>query len=532
MQQANKFRGRGEKMTERTKERTEKENKEVKNLLLQQPIDYNAPGAVDEYLRNFLRKAGLTRTLNSFDSEWHDTALNSIRESLQPEIPLIENSIPDACTHRQLLRNKLEEVRKDSDQLRQELLLAPEILVRLQRETFFHQQQGLRTCNEKTRLEEEIKKLQKQLESYEQSLEDLEKKHEESLKQKTLLCMEQERNKNVPRRKRECLIMKERKFSSDCTDKTSAKAQRPGLVRDAKFSSYGSQVKLQQIKVQQVKLQQMRVQQVEPQQVKPQQVNLPETDSQQLKSPQPKPQQGESQPVKPQQAKTQKLDYYEIDFQQFKQEDIQQAKSQHLHRHKMNGQQEANQQGKPQPEDQPRLNPHHSSNCKINLHQLKKHQKNQQVKTQRREQQQVKKQQLNSNEVKIKHVKHKRTEDQETPGQGEQQQVRPQQKQHQRLKPQQKQPQLEEHQEAKPQEAKPQQEKPQQVNRSEMKMKHLKYHQLKLQQIKNQIPKIIRKPKIPSPFSQTCVIHQLHQLRQRKLLCSCSGGRQGLCLNQ
>uniref|UniRef100_UPI0037E8CB70 sperm-associated antigen 16 protein n=1 Tax=Semicossyphus pulcher TaxID=241346 RepID=UPI0037E8CB70 len=154
------------------------------------------PEAVDDFLRNFLRRFRMTRTLNSFEAEWYGSAQKQQTESLRMTSAGV-SFIPDALTHRQLLHSEMEEVRRETDLLREEVLEAGESLVRMQRERDFHRLQYRRVLEEKNRLMEDFKQLKKHLESYEPALKQLDGKFQAALTQKMLISLEKGRVKNT-----------------------------------------------------------------------------------------------------------------------------------------------------------------------------------------------------------------------------------------------------------------------------------------------------------------------------------------------
>uniref|UniRef100_A0A8C4EP17 Sperm-associated antigen 16 protein n=1 Tax=Dicentrarchus labrax TaxID=13489 RepID=A0A8C4EP17_DICLA len=162
----------------------------------EQKIPPNIPEAVDDFLRNSLRRAGLSRTLNSFEAEWYGSAQKLLTETLMMPTTGIF-FIPDALTHRQLLQSELETVRRETDRLRQEVLVAGESLVRMQRERDFHRLQYRRVAEDKHRLIADFQQLKKHLESYEPVLRQLDDKYQAALRQKMLISLKKDRLQNT-----------------------------------------------------------------------------------------------------------------------------------------------------------------------------------------------------------------------------------------------------------------------------------------------------------------------------------------------
>lgn len=160
--------------------------------LLKQQIIPKIPEAVDDFLRNFLLRAGLKRTLKCFEAEWYGSAQKLLAESLRMAATGVF-FILDALTHRKLLQRELEKVFGEKDLLIQEVLVAGESLVRMQRERDFHQLQYQRVTKEKKRLIKDIKQLKKHLESYKPALKQLDDKYQANLMQKMLISLKKDK---------------------------------------------------------------------------------------------------------------------------------------------------------------------------------------------------------------------------------------------------------------------------------------------------------------------------------------------------
>nr|XP_046231800.1 sperm-associated antigen 16 protein [Scatophagus argus] len=196
------------------------------------------PEAVDDFLRNFLRRAGLSRTLNCFETEWYSSAQKLLAESL-PMAATGVFFIPDALTHNQLLQSELKAVRRETGLLKQEVLVAGESLVRMQRERDFHRLQYRRVAEDKNRLIEDFKQLKTHLESYEPALRQLDDKYQAALRQKMLISLQKERVQNATGAKlnrEKSQIKKERSIErSNSADKSEAKSPTDRHPKDTEF---------------------------------------------------------------------------------------------------------------------------------------------------------------------------------------------------------------------------------------------------------------------------------------------------------
>lgn len=145
------------------------------------------PEVVDDFLRNFLVKMGMSRTLQSFQTEWYEMIQKGTLKNEQVDF------VPDAYTHNQLLHNELKTVLSERDSYKQAAFKASETFVTIQKERDFHRLQHRRVAQEKNRLIEDMKRLKLHCASYEPELKQLNEKYQATLKQKMLVSLERDR---------------------------------------------------------------------------------------------------------------------------------------------------------------------------------------------------------------------------------------------------------------------------------------------------------------------------------------------------
>lgn len=161
-------------------------------------IVVDVPEVVDDFLRNFLRRAGLTRTCATFEAEWNSRAHRLRRQTAMSATTEAGWSfIPDAVTHGQLLRRELDAVRRETEVLRQEALAAGEEVVRTRKERDFHRLQCRQVAEDKNRLIANLNRLKKHVQSYEPALKELNDKYQAALRRKMLLSLENDRVRNT-----------------------------------------------------------------------------------------------------------------------------------------------------------------------------------------------------------------------------------------------------------------------------------------------------------------------------------------------
>ncbi len=188
-----------------------------------QQIIPEIPEAVDDFLRNFLRRAGLSRTLNCFEAGWYNSAQKLMTETLNVAKPGVF-FIPDALTHRQLLQSELETVHRETDLLRQKVLVAEESLIRMQRERDFHQLQYQTVTQDKNRLMVDLKQQEKHLESYKSAVRQLDEKYKAAVRHKMLTNLKKEQIQSTSEEKPNLELLQIQKDKSIKRSNSAAKS--------------------------------------------------------------------------------------------------------------------------------------------------------------------------------------------------------------------------------------------------------------------------------------------------------------------
>lgn len=141
----------------------------------------------DDYIRNFLIRTGMTRSLDIFNTEWYEMKSKSA-------LPADDvTRVPDVYAQNQLLE---EEVVR----LRQELTHAREIASRAQgtwdkfrKERDFHRMHHKRVVQEKNKLIVDLRRLKSHYDKYEPLIAELKVKYELAMKEKMMMRLERDR---------------------------------------------------------------------------------------------------------------------------------------------------------------------------------------------------------------------------------------------------------------------------------------------------------------------------------------------------
>jgi hypothetical protein len=147
------------------------------------------PEVVDDFIRNFLIKVGMSRTLDNFNSEWYD---------LQQKGKLAEvytDTVPDIYVRNQDLDERVVALQQQLDKMRIITEKAQGTWDKFRKERDFHRMHHRRVVQEKAKLTTDLQRLRKHYLSYEPTLKDFQKKYEVAMKEKMLTRLERDRIK-------------------------------------------------------------------------------------------------------------------------------------------------------------------------------------------------------------------------------------------------------------------------------------------------------------------------------------------------
>lgn len=142
---------------------------------------------IDDYIRNYLNKFGMNKSLNIFQLEWsqlqkkgsfHDNHIGLITDTENKNLKMEERV--------DKMKVELEKEQKKADK-------AKSTWLKLRKERDFHKTHTERVQKEKVQISDNIKKLIELQDQYEDKIKELKKKYEMTLKEKTLLKLEKEK---------------------------------------------------------------------------------------------------------------------------------------------------------------------------------------------------------------------------------------------------------------------------------------------------------------------------------------------------
>ncbi len=147
------------------------------------------PSVVDDFLRNFLIKAGLKRSLDTFNTEWYEM---QSKGKLPPEL---STAVPDIYLRNEELDAQAGVLREQVEKMRVVASKAESTWDKFRKERDFHRMHHKRVVQEKNKLIDDLRRLRNHLRSYEPTIEELKKRHESAMKEKMMIKLERDRLK-------------------------------------------------------------------------------------------------------------------------------------------------------------------------------------------------------------------------------------------------------------------------------------------------------------------------------------------------
>lgn len=147
------------------------------------------PSVVDDFVRNFFIKAGLSRSLDAFNIEWYE--LQS-KGKLSSEL---FTPVPDIYLKNEELFDQTSVLREQVEKMRDVAGRAQTTWDKFRKERDFHRMHHKRVLQEKNKLINDLKRLKAHLRSYEPTIDELKRRHEVAMKEKMMIRLERDRLK-------------------------------------------------------------------------------------------------------------------------------------------------------------------------------------------------------------------------------------------------------------------------------------------------------------------------------------------------
>jgi WD40 repeat protein len=190
------------------------------------------PSVVDDFIRNFLIKSGMKRSLDAFNVEWYELqAKGKLSEDLS-------SAVPDIYLRNEELIEQMSILRDQVDKMREVASRAQGTWDKFRKERDFHRMHHKRVVQEKNKLINDLKRLRNHLRSYEPTIEDLKRRHEAAMKEKMLLKLERDRLKaRVKVLEEQVVTLSQSKEETAASVKTGGRSATRSVRKQAIFPS-------------------------------------------------------------------------------------------------------------------------------------------------------------------------------------------------------------------------------------------------------------------------------------------------------
>merc|ERR1712071_616451 len=149
------------------------------------------PCVIEDFVRNFLLRSSMFRTLEAFQSEWFEKKF-----TVEEEVGIINDEstlVPNVYAKNELLNDKVVNTTRQCERYRGDLKKSKEDYEKLAKERDFHRMHHRRITQEKDKLLNDIKRQTIHYKNYEPTLKELRKKYEAAMKEKMLSNLERDR---------------------------------------------------------------------------------------------------------------------------------------------------------------------------------------------------------------------------------------------------------------------------------------------------------------------------------------------------
>ncbi|XP_029187865.2 sperm-associated antigen 16 protein-like [Acropora millepora] len=170
-----------------TAQETKNDDLLTQKIETEKPTATTRPEIVEDFVRNFLVKMGMVRTLDCFQTEWYELLQKGMLNEEDVRV------VPDIYVKNQQLDDLVTQLRQDVAKFKEAAERAKQTFVRLKKERDFHRMHHKRVVQEKNRLITDLKRLKKHYSTYEPTLQTLKHKYEVAMKEKMLTKLERDR---------------------------------------------------------------------------------------------------------------------------------------------------------------------------------------------------------------------------------------------------------------------------------------------------------------------------------------------------
>eukprot|EP00696_Hemimastix_kukwesjijk_P012921 gnl/Hemi2/26244_TR8812_c0_g1_i1.p1 gnl/Hemi2/26244_TR8812_c0_g1~~gnl/Hemi2/26244_TR8812_c0_g1_i1.p1 ORF type:complete len:640 (+),score=173.19 gnl/Hemi2/26244_TR8812_c0_g1_i1:69-1988(+) len=152
-----------------------------------QPSISRRPEVIDDFIRNYLNKLGLTKTLELFQTEWYE--LKECGKISNEDVVVV----PDIYKRNQELDDTVKSLREELAHSKIVAETAKSTWDQLKKERDLHRMHHKRVVQEKNKLISDLKRLKMHYAGYEPTIQELQQKQQSHLRGKTMLRLENEK---------------------------------------------------------------------------------------------------------------------------------------------------------------------------------------------------------------------------------------------------------------------------------------------------------------------------------------------------
>jgi len=183
------------------------------------------PQVIDDFIRNFLLKYDMKRSLESFQTEWYELQQSGKFKDSELQV------VPDDYTRGQCLIEEVVLSRSELEKARMVAEKAKETWDKFRKERDFHRMHHRRVVQEKNKLIIDLKRLKRHYEQYEPTLTELRHKYEVAMKEKTLMRLERDRFSSKVESLQKQLTQMQFESKEEPTGKEAVAAESTGRAR-------------------------------------------------------------------------------------------------------------------------------------------------------------------------------------------------------------------------------------------------------------------------------------------------------------
>lgn len=148
---------------------------------------------IDDFIRNFLTKSKMSKTMNIFQQEWFELQKKGTFQDIGIGL------ITDIQSKNTKMEVKIYKMREELTSAKVAAEQAKSTWEKLRKERDYHKMHQNRVNDEKVSINEHIKKTKNMHEEIEERLEEIQKKLQVTLKEKALLKLERDKMQNKAR---------------------------------------------------------------------------------------------------------------------------------------------------------------------------------------------------------------------------------------------------------------------------------------------------------------------------------------------